>query len=313
MTGPHTADDEHPFILDYLPPYDWPAIRGFFATRAIPGVEWCDDTAYHRTIVLAGLPGLLRVRHDARRCALVAQVRTARVGSLRPVAERIRSMFDLHATPSTVHAVLGADPHLRVLVEAAPGLRVPGSWDPFELAVRAILGQQVTVAAARTLATRLVERWGTRPGWDGPGWDGEAPARHCILFPVADALADAAIETIGMPRRRAQTIRALAAAVARGVIRFEAATDWAALREALLRIPGIGEWTVGYLQLRARKDTDAFPKGDIALLRAAQRLAIADTPAQLHRAAEAWRPWRAYAVLHLWRSLAAPPPDSKQR
>ncbi len=107
-----------------------------------------------------------------------------------------------------------------------------------------------------------------------------------------------------MPRRRAQTIRTLAAAVARGDIRFEAATDWAMLREALLRIPGIGAWTVGYLQLRALKDPDAFPKGDIALLRAAQRLAIADTPAQLHRAAEAWRPWRAYAVLHLWRSLA---------
>ena len=170
--------------------------------------------------------------------------------------------------------------------------------------MRAILGQQVTVAAARPLAMRLVERWGTRPGWDGAGRDGEAPARHCILFPAADALADAAIEAIGMPRRRAQTIRTLAAAVARGDIRFEAATDWAMLREALLRIPGIGAWTVGYLQLRALKDPDAFPKGDIALLRAAQRLAIADTPAQLHRAAEAWRPWRAYAVLHLWRSLA---------
>ena len=158
MTGPYTTNDAHVLVLDYVPPYDWPAIRGFFATRAIPGVEWCDDTAYHRTIVLAGLPGLLRVRHDAPRRALVAEVWTARVGSLLPVAERIRTMFDLHATPSAVHAVLGADPPLRTLVAAAPGLRVPGCWDPFELAVRAILGQQVTVAAARTLAMRLVER-----------------------------------------------------------------------------------------------------------------------------------------------------------
>lgn len=286
-------------VLDYHPPFDWASMIAFLQARAIPGVEWCDAGAYYRTFAHGGRPGVLSVANDASGQALVARIWIEGVVPWPSLVARLRSMFDLHVDPAAIHATLGGDRRLGPFVQAAPGLRVPGCWDPFELAVRAMLGQQVTVAAARTLATRLVERWGSCPAWP---FDAATPGRR--LFPTADALAAADIAAIGMPGRRAATIRSLAAAVAAGRLRLDPAADWATLRAALLDLPGIGEWTVGYVQLRAMKDPDAFPRGDIALLRAAQRLGIAPTQAALQRAAEAWQPWRSYAVLHLWRSLS---------
>lgn len=282
--------------LGYVPPYDWHAMLGFLRARAIAGVEEIDGDRYARTFELGGQKGILCVSDSARHDALRAEVWIDGVVSLLPVAERLRSMFDLDAEPSSVRDVLGLDPGLAPLVDAAPGLRVPGCWDPFELLVRGILGQQITVAAGRTFASRLTQAWGRRlaPGRGALLGDG-------CLFPVPAALADAGIEAIGVTGRRANTIRLLARAVADGSLRLDPGIEPAVLRRDLLAIPGIGEWTVGYAWLRALKDPDAFPAGDIALLRAAQRLGLAGTGRELKRAAERWRPWRAYAVMHLWR------------
>lgn len=282
--------------LGYVPPYDWHALLGYLRARAIPGVEEIDGNGYARTFELGIRKGVLRVSDSPRHSALRAEVWIDGVVSLLPVAERLRAIFDLDAEPSSIREGLSLDPGMAPLVDAAPGLRVPGCWDPFELIVRGILGQQVTVAAGRTFASRLTREWGRRIATDRG-----APLGGGRLFPAPTALADAGIEAIGVTGRRADTIRLLARAVADGSVRLDPGIEPAMLRRELLAIPGIGEWTVGYAWLRALKDPDAFPAGDIALLRAAQRLGLAETGGELGRAAERWRPWRAYAVMHLWR------------
>jgi len=272
------------------PPHDWPGLYRFFCQRAIPGVETCHDRHYQRTIEVGGRAGTVAVGDDAERSSLVVDVGNASPSDA--IIRRLRTMFDVDVDPAAIGETLAADQHLAPLVAARPGLRVPGCWDPFELVVRAVLGQQITVAAARTLAGRLVERFGREL----------TPNSGRFLFPSPAALAEADVGAIGLPRRRAETLRAVAHAVADGALVLDADGDRETTRAQLLAIPGIGEWTVDYVSLRALKDPDAFPAGDLGLVRAAKRLGIAETPADLRRAAEAWRPWRAYAALHLWHS-----------
>ena len=286
-------------VLAYVPPYDWDGQLRFLRQRAIPGVECCAGGRYARTFALEGRPGVLRVANDARRHGLRVEVWIDGLVSLLPVVAGLRALFDLNAEPAAIGGTLGADGRLAPLVAAAPGLRVPGCWDPFELLVRAVLGQQITVSGARTLASRLVERFGRALAGGGEG-----PLGAGFHFPPPGALAEADIGAIGMPRRRAETIRSVARAVAEGSLRLDGGADPDVLERTLGAIPGIGAWTIGYVRLRALKDPDGFPVGDVALLRAARRLAIADTWPRLQAAAEAWRPWRAYATVHLWRSLA---------
>ncbi|MEM7225861.1 MAG: AlkA N-terminal domain-containing protein [Pseudomonadota bacterium] len=275
-------------MLGYQPPYDWEAMLGFLRSRAIPGLEACDEASYRRAFQVMGRPGSVRVTNDPKRRALLAQLEIDGVVSLLPIVARLRALFDLDMAPASCLETLSGDPHLAPLVATAPGLRVPGCWDPFELLVRAILGQQVTVAAARTLAGRLIARCGGAPG----------------QFPAPDAVANANLDGIGMPGRRIETLQTLAKAVAEGRIDLDPGSNPERLEADLLATPGIGKWTVGYVRLRALKDPDAFPRADIALLRAAQGLGFAETHRELERAAERWRPWRATAVLHLWRSLS---------
>ncbi len=299
--------------LGYRAPLALPQLFDFLATRAIPGVERVQLGLYERTVRLDGVPAIVAVRRPragrsgARKrgrapfLELCVPIDAAR--HLARLTAAARRIFDLDADPTAIAAQLRSDPLLAPRIERTRGLRVPGAWDGFELGVRAILGQQVSVAGASTLAGRLVERFGealpraiARPGL-------------ASLFPSAQRLANADIGAIGMPARRANAIRALARAVTDGVLDLRPEADIEAAREALRALPGVGPWTVEYIAMRALRDPDAFPTGDLVLRRAASSGAPLTTRA-LEARSEPWRPWRAYAALALWNQ---PEPVSAKR
>lgn len=290
--GEAAADDALRLKLAYRPPYDWTAIRDFLGARAIPGVEHVAGDSYARTVTVNDKSGWIEVQPVPKADALELAVHGLGAESLFVVVSRVRQMFDLAADPADVRAVLKKDPLLAPLLRRRPGLRVPGAWNAFEIAVRAVLGQQVSVAAARTFATRIVERHGTRLATGTEG------VTH--LFPSPAVLAEADLGDIGLTVARATTINALAAAVLDGRVDFGNAE---ALRAQLMEVAGIGAWTAEYAAMRGLSDPDAFPAGDLVLQRMAgegKRLA----ERQLLERAERWRPWRAYAVLHLWRAAS---------
>ena len=293
--------------LPFRQPYHWPAMLGFLGPRAIPGVELVEPGRYRRTISVGDAVGTVEVTPVPGAAYLRATIRIPAVTALGRVVGRLRRLFDLDADPAAIEGHLASDPLLAQAIAARPGLRVPGAWDNFELAIRAMLGQQVSVAAATTLAGRLAAAYGERiPG---------APAGLDRLFPTPEALAAADLAAIGMPGARARAIAALAAAMAtdRELLRPFETLD--ATVEKLSRLPGIGPWTAQYIALRALREPDAFPASDLGLLRAAATEAGRPSPASLLARAEVWRPWRAYAALHLWMSEgeAAIPAARRQR
>ena len=265
--------------LSYRPPYDWPALSQFLAARAAPGVELADGQRYARTFEGGHFEVTPR---DGFFEATITNATPA-------TTARLRRLLDLDADPAAISAHLGRDPLLRPLVAARPGLRLPGAWDGFELAVRAILGQQVTVAAATRLAGQLVAAFGRR-------YDGPPGLTH--LFPTPEQLCDADIG--GMPKARAAAIRTLAAAALNDPALFDPDQDSAAAIARFRALRGIGEWTAQYIAMRALHASDAFPTGDVALLRALAVDGVRPTARELERRADAWRPFRAYAVMHLW-------------
>jgi AraC family transcriptional regulator of adaptative response / DNA-3-methyladenine glycosylase II len=275
--------------LDYRPPLDWPGLVAFFRARAVPGVEVVDGDEIRRAVVVGERAGIVAVRPDAGgRPALRATVSASLAPALMRVVAGLRALFDLDAHPRRVAETLARDPLLRASVARRPGLRVPGAIDGFELALRGVLGQQVSVRAATTLAGRLAARFG-RPV-AGPGIE--------RAFPTAAALARAAegdVAAVGMPAARARAVVALARAVDAG-LRLAPGVDPEATMARLRELPGIGEWTAQYVAMRGLAWPDAFPAGDLGVRRA---LGGASAAAAEERAA-AWRPWRAYAVLHLW-------------
>jgi len=287
--------------LAYRPPLAWKEMLAFQARRAAPGVEWIspDRGAYARTVSLGARRGWVTVSLSERGDMLEVRTPAAFADALWTLLARLRALFDLDANPASIDAHLGADPLLAESVRAHPGLRVPGAWDAFELAVRAVLGQQVSVAGATTLAGRLAARFGEEISTPL-----EALNR---LSPTASAVADASLEDIagiGLPKARAQTIRDLAASAVRGELEFRPAIGMDEAASALQRVRGIGEWTAQYVAMRALRHPDAFPSADLglrkALAPAGKTLASArDVAARSAR----WRPWRAYAALHLWQSL----------
>jgi AraC family transcriptional regulator of adaptative response / DNA-3-methyladenine glycosylase II len=288
--GEVATDDALRLRLAYRPPYDWSAIRAFLATRAIPGVERVSADSYARSVSIGAKHGWLEVRPVPQVDALELAVHGLGAESLFGIVSRVRQMFDLTADPADVRAVLRKDPLFTPLLRKRPGLRVPGAWDGFEIAVRAVLGQQVSVAAARTFATRIVTAHGMPLA---------APAEGLThLFPSPEILAEADLSEIGLTGARAKTLNALAAAVRDGSVDF---ADAEGLRAALLEVPGIGPWTAEYVAMRGLSDPDAFPAEDLVLLRMASPKRPL-TAKQLTQRAEDWRPWRAYAVLHLWRA-----------
>jgi 3-methyladenine DNA glycosylase/8-oxoguanine DNA glycosylase len=251
-------------MLDYQPPYDWSAFLRFVKPRAIPGLETVDAESYHRLGVT--------VRQHPQAGCLVAMSAT------KLNASQIRFFFDLDADPRPISEHLAKSQLLRRVVARHAGLRVPKSWDPFELAVRAMLGQQVTVKGASTLAGRLVERFGA---------------------PDAAILADADLAVIGLPKARAETMRGFARAVCDRRIRFDGAVPSQEMIGRMCELPGIGPWTANYIAMRALGDPDAFPASDLGLLKAAR----ITSPRKLEKLAERWRPWRSYAAMYLWESL----------
>jgi AraC family transcriptional regulator, regulatory protein of adaptative response / DNA-3-methyladenine glycosylase II len=247
-----------------------------------------EDGRYRRTISLNGRNGYFEVVLAEGRDALLLRIAFSDPRSLFFIVERVRSMFDLNADWAAIVQDLRSDPVLRASLEAEPGIRVPGCWNGFELAVRAILGQQITVRGATTMAGRMANRFG-KPFRRGEG------LTH--IFPTAEVLADAPLREIGITGKRIETIKALARAVRNGKIRFEKGASSESLLNRLIDIAGIGKWTTQYVAMRALGEPDAFPSNDLGLLHAMDLGNSRD----LELRAEPWRPWRAYAAMYLWR------------
>jgi AraC family transcriptional regulator of adaptative response / DNA-3-methyladenine glycosylase II len=294
-------DDGHLMLrLRYRPPLPTGPLLDWFATRALPGVEAVEDGCYRRTLRLPHGAGHVAVqfdpvREDGRQGIATVRLSLADLRDVTPAVQRCREIFDLDTDPAMVTDGLLSDPVVARLACARPGLRVPGSADGFELAVRAVLGQQVSLAAARTFGGRLVTRFG-HP-FDTPDH------RLTHLFPTPEVLAEAELETIGLTGRRAATMRALARAVCEGRLVLDRGADREECVATLLALPGIGPWTAGYIAMRALGDPDVFPHDDLGLIEAARHLDLADGGRALASYAQRWRPWRSYAAMHLWASL----------
>ncbi len=294
-TQRRAAAGEVRLALSYRPPYDWNHLRTFLGARAILGVERVDAESYARLIRTADGHAEIRVSPLPGRDALELRVRGAPAGALFQIASAARRMFDLSADPQWIADGLERDRLLRPLLGRRPGLRVPGAWDPFECAVRAVLGQQVTVAGARTLAARLVQRVGDPVvGTEG--------LTH--LFPTPQILSAVALDGLGITGARITALKALAQAIVDGRIDFERPV--AEVAANLKQLPGFGEWTAQYIAMRALGEPDALPGADLVLRRmAGNGRGLLSTKAMEQRA-ERWRPWRSYAVLHLWCAAADP-------
>ena len=291
INGPVAPDALH-FELSFRPPYDWPTVSAFLAARAIAGVEAVEDGRYRRTarISVEGKEhrGWIEVSPSPKKPALRVAVSASLAKALPPALSRVKALMDLSCNPAEVAAALGP------LAKRHPGLRVPGAFDGFEVAVRAILGQQVTVAAARTVAGRFAAAFGDP--LDTPF------GSLNTVFPAAGRVAElpyGRIARLGMPGARARTVLALARAVADGELDLMPNADIDATLDKLRALPGVGEWTAQYIAMRALAWPDAFPHTDLGVMKA-----LGETsPKRVLAAGEAWRPWRAYAVMHLWQSL----------
>jgi len=296
--------------LAYRPPYDFAAMLDFLRGRALPGVEVVDEASYSRVIGSSDAPGWLRVSawpdsgRESDANALKLELHGARPTQMLEIVNRLRRMFDLDADPRAIAEALGVDARLRPLVRQRPGLRVPSGWDGFEIAVRAIIGQQISVAGARTLATRLSQRFGQPlPAPLAPGLD------H--LFPRPEALADADLAAIGLTRARAETVRTVARAVLDERVDFRPERTLDDFTARWVALPGIGPWTAHYIALRALGHPDAFPADDLVLQRAVPNDGSRMTAKALSARSEAWRPWRAYSVIQLWKDSMAPSKTAK--
>ena len=288
--------------LGYRPPYDFEGLLAFLRTRALPGVERVDEHSYARVFGPADAPGWLRLAAwPGGEHALQLQLHCPQPTRVLGVVTTLRRMFDLDANPQAIADAFRGDPILGPSIARRPGLRLPGGWDGFEIAVRAILGQQISVAAARTLATRIAQRWGEAlPAAPMPGLE--------RLFPTPAALARADLREIGLTTARAATVSGMAQALLDGRVDFLAERSLDEFVARWTALPGIGEWTAHYMAMRALSDPDAFPAADLILRREATKDATPLSTKLLAERASAWRPWRAYAVIHLWRNASDAPP-----
>ena len=273
-----TRDAELVLRLDYRPPLDWDLLCSFLKLRALPGIERIEDGVYWRSLTARdGTPAELRVQRDPTRHALRVSLSPALADDIGDIVARVRRLFDLDAQPDKIAAHFAADPILGPCVAARPGLRVPGAYEPFEMALRAILNQQVSVRAAITLAGRVVARFG-------------APTAEKLAVATSDEL-----RALGLTQARAATLQTLSRALVERRVSFDC-VDPEATMAALVALPGIGPWTANYVAMRGLAWPDAFPVGDLGIKKA---LGVTSDKAMLAHA-EAWRPWRAYAVMHLW-------------
>jgi AraC family transcriptional regulator, regulatory protein of adaptative response / DNA-3-methyladenine glycosylase II len=284
--------------LQYRPPFETTSLLAFLQRRAIPGVEEVVNGCYRRTVLLSRSKGTIELEPVEQTNSVQLRLQLNDLSDLNMLVQRCRRLFDLDAVPEAIAGVLVIDPLLAPLVKARPGLRVPGTIDGFELAVRAIIGQQVSVAGARTLAARLVAALGEP--LDQP---------HGMLshfFPTPHALAHSDLQGLGLTRSRVTALQALAHAVdAEGLI-LDCDTDREQTITRLLQIPGIGPWTTSYVAMRALGDPNAFPATDLGLRRAFEQQGQSADSSSIEKRAESWRPWRAYGAHHLWANLITP-------
>ncbi len=266
--------------LPFQPPFDWPFFLRYLSGRATAGVESIENDTYHRAIEIDGRAGLISVSHDAAdhlQLEMIGDV-ADRTDTIVP---RVRRIFDLDANLALVHQTLGRSQPLVDLLGTFPGVRIPGAWCSFELLVRTIVGQQVTVKAATTIMSRLVTRFGRTANVDG---------RNVSFFPTPRALADADMQGIGMPGKRVQALQGVARAIADNAIpALDPGGNHTEIKSALLELPGIGPWTVEYFAMRALRDQNAWPGSDLVLKRVAAQ-----------HDATAWQPYRGYAAMHFW-------------
>lgn len=312
---PSLNDDQGiSLMLRYRPPYDFGGVLRFLAMRGIPGVEQVDATSYRRHFQQDGKPGQVCVTHHPDADALVCRIDMENTPGLMGIVNRIRRLFDLNADPLEINQCLSRDPQLAPLVAENPGQRLPGAWDPFEIAVRAIVGQQVSVKGATTIMGRLARNYGTGIAGAGayPGDDAGLRLERPFLFPTPAQLANLSPADLPMPGTRAGAIKQLAQQVDDGVINFRDHIDSSELIKSLLAIKGIGGWTARYVAMRALGDPDAFLHDDLVLARSANDVFGNLSPQALLERSAAWQPWRAYAGSHLWRRMAAVPRQKTQ-
>ncbi len=283
--------------LSYRPPFDWQAMLAYLNTRCIPGVEKVSDNCYYRSFTLDDDSGEIKVEFLEGTNAALLTIFCTQTRDLYKIAERVRVMFDLKAVSTDIEAFLRTDPLLQPLVDKHPGIRVPVAWDGFEVGVRAIVGQQVSVKGATTLVSRLAQRCGSA-----------YTNRHCAdlqyIFPTPKQILASSLDGLGITSRRIASIKAMAQCVATGQLLFDGTMSSNEFVKRSTKIPGIGPWTAQYIALRALNDPDAFPHADLILLRAAAVEEETLTPKKLLELSQRWRPWRSYVVMLLWRDYA---------
>ena len=283
--------------LTYHPPFDWRGMLAFFRSRAIPGVETVNQGVYRRTIEINQSIGTIAVSQADSETALKLKVSPSCKREMSEIVPRVRRMFDLDTDLAAIYRVLRKDPLLKKVIDCHPGLRLPGAWETFEVAVRAVVGQQISVKGARTVIGRIVARAGERLSATHASKD---PTGLAYLFPTPEALCECNLNQIGMPQRRIETIRALAQAVIQGQLSFSAISSRDDFIQQMTRIPGIGDWTAQYTAMRGLGEADAFPASDLGIIKALQWGDKRPTPKQILKRAENWWPWRAYAAIYLW-------------
>ena len=283
-----SACDRLEIRLGYRQPYDFRGLLDFYAIRATPGVEFVSKDSYRRGFFLDNEAGRFSVSDDGD--CLVCTIEGGSPRSLMKIVQSVRRMFDTDAIPDEINSVLSADPKLKRLIGRAAGLRLPGAFDPFEVSIRAIVGQQVSVKGATTVMGRIAEKY-------GPGSAGDK------LFPGPERLAALNPVDLPMPEKRAKAIRELARRLSRGDLSFDMPDD-EMFQEGLLSIPGIGPWTADYISMRARGNPDAFLAGDLVIRKVSRNLFDTDKESEILAIAESWRPWRGYAGMHLWKHAA---------
>ena len=284
--------------LPYNPPFEPASLLAFLQRRAIAGLEEVVNGCYRRTVRLPRSKGIIELELLQQTNAICLRLNLDDLSDLSILERRCRNLFDLDAFPETIASVLVTDPLLAPLVKARPGLRVPGAIDGFELAVRAILGQQVSVAGARTLAARIVRVFGEPL---------DRPHRTLThYFPTPQALAQSDFQELGLTRSRITALQALSQAVVKENLSIDPSVDREQTIARLLQIPGIGPWTTSYIAMRALRDPDAFPATDLALRRAFEQLGQPSDTSNIEKHAASWRPYRAYGAQHLWANLTAP-------
>lgn len=290
--------------LSWRPPFDWRRLLDFLRQRALPGIEACSPDLYARTIRTAEGPGTVHAIVDGTNRRITARLVLPSPRTLRPAIRRLRALFDLDTDSAAIDADLACDPVLERHAKKRPGIRVPGVWDPFEYACRAVIGQQVSVKGARTVALRLAHRLGEPlPRELLPGQTGDGPETLTWLFPRPEDIVDADLDNLGMPGRRAESVRAVARAFCDGPLADLHTLSPGEMRDAILDLPGLGPWTAESIAMRALGDPDAFPGTDLGVLKALGLDLKSAGRKALRERSDAWRPWRAYATVRLWTML----------